>query len=431
MKPLLEGLLSPFEPEAFDAEAAEHLLTRVEFGATPERIAEAHRLGLEETVAQLLEAATAPFDDSAQTDLISLGRLDLAQAWWLERLAGEGGCSALRERLALIWHGLFATSQAKVQDFALMLRQNSTQRELALAPFPQLLRAMLVDPAMLVWLDGDQNRVGQPNENLARELFELFALGIGNYTERDVLEAARALSGWTVSGRAARHRQRWFDDQPKTIFDETRNFDVDSLVDATTSQTACARFIAGRLAREFVHPAPDPNRVEALADLLRATQWDLERCLGQLLRSEWFFSPSNRRARIASPVEWSSRARRQLGGGPAPLARAEATSRMGQDLLQPPSVKGWDGHRAWIGAASWIERERAALRWARDPATSLVFADVGRADLPDAVFARLLPARPRPDWAAPLQRDLESMSREEALRTLVAATLCSPEYQLI
>ncbi len=431
MSARLDELLSPLASDAFDASAAEHLLTRVEFGATPERVAEACEAGLKPTVAGLLEGAAAPFDDSAQTDLIALGRLDLAQAWWLGRLAGEGGCSVLRERLTLIWHGLFATSQAKVQDLALMLRQNSTQRELALAPFPQLVRAMLVDPSMLVWLDGDQNRVGRPNENLARELFELFALGIGNYTERDVLEAARALSGWTVSGRAARCRERWFDGAPKTIFDETRNFDVDALVDATTSQPACARFVAGRLAREFVHPNPETDRVEALADLLRATEWDLGRCLSQLLRSEWFFAESNLRARIASPVEWSSRARRQLGGGPARLARAQAASRMGQDLFQPPSVKGWDGHRAWIGAATWIERERAALRWARDPSTPAAFADVERADLPAAVFARLLPERPRPEWAAALERDLDALSRDEALRTLVAATLCSPEYQLV
>ena len=188
------GLLEPWQPQAgeWDRSAVLHLFRRAGFGARPEELELALAEGLEPTLARLLADRAAPELRASIQPLLATGELELLQAWWMALIL-EGG-APLRERMALVWHGHFASSNDKVGDVRLMFAQNELFRTHGLGDFRALLRAVARDPAMLRWLDGDSNRRGHPNENFAREAMELFTLGIGNYGERDVQEAARAFS---------------------------------------------------------------------------------------------------------------------------------------------------------------------------------------------------------------------------------------------
>ena len=348
----------------FDLAAAAHLFRRAGFGAGRRDLERAVERGLEATLAQLF-STEEPADPmgSGLERLLALESVEPIQAHWMARLLENQ--APLSERVTLMWHNHFATSFDKVKDARLMVQQIELLREFGLGDFRVLLHEVARDPAMLLWLDGDQNRRGQANENFAREVMELFALGIGNYTEEDITEAARALTGWGVDRRRFIDRQQYHDPGTKRIFGRSGTFGGRDVIDLVLSQPACPQHIARRLLDEFVTPGQPHDAVEFWAQVLLEEDWDIGRTLRRLLGSERFFAPRFRRSRIAGPVEFTVGVSLALGAYPAPAELARAATDMGQALLRPPSVKGWDGGRTWIHAGSWLARHRFAFRLVR------------------------------------------------------------------
>ncbi len=342
----------------WDRAAATHLTRRAGFGGGP---GEAATLANEPAHDALDDWLSRDAYDERVTKgvhaLLPGGDTQRVAAWWMSLILSGG--APLRERATLMWHDHFATSDAKVDDVRMMYRQNELFREHGLGDFRVLLHSVAKDPAMLVWLDGGANRRGQPNENFAREVMELFALGIGNYTERDVQEAARGLTGWGTEGRAFRMRAEDHDDGEKELFGERGNLTGDDVIDRVLAQPACARHVARRLLEEFVTSSPEPAWVDDVARALITNEWHIGRTIERIVRSELFFSPAARRSRIAAPVELVAMTARGLSARIAPREATEAAARMGQALLRPPTVKGWDGMRAWINAGTWVARHNA------------------------------------------------------------------------
>ncbi|MFN0055162.1 MAG: DUF1800 family protein [Planctomycetales bacterium] len=356
-------LLAPWEPDdthPFDSDAAAHLLRRAGFGASPGEIAAAVDRGLMDTLDELF--AEAPDEDQAfqaTFDAIN-GKLlngadpTLAQGWWIYRMVNTR--VPLREKLTLFWHGHFATSFNKVADSQLMMRQIDTLREHAWGSFRDLVLAMARDPAMLVWLDGESNTKAHPNENFARELMELFTCGIGTYTEQDVLESARAFTGWHRNGVQFVFNPEEHDAGPKRILGRRGRFDGSDVIDLLLAQPATSRFIARKLLRFFAAPDPSDQVVAEAAELFDRTQLNVKLFLKELFQSQYFFSEECRRARISSPAEFVVGLVRTLGVRQAAFDLAPQLTQMGQALLMPPSVKGWDGEEQWINSTSLAAR---------------------------------------------------------------------------
>jgi uncharacterized protein (DUF1800 family) len=402
--------------------------------------------GFETTAAQLAE--TASFDTLR------------TKAWWVYRMFF--GPDPLGARLTLLWHNHFATSNAKVNDPGAMRRQNQLFRELARAPFGKLLGAVLRDPALLYWLDAQTNRQGHPNENLSRELMELFTLGIGNYTEADVKEAARALTGWAVADKppdpalirpsvgdgkfhedAAQH-----DGGEKTILGRKGRWKGADLAGMLLEHPATARRMAVRLCELFLgEAAVDVAGIEALASGLREHDLDIGWAVETVLRSRAFFAEANLGNRVLGPVEFvvgSARALEQFDPHPSTLLLADWCARLGQDLFEPPNVGGWSGGRAWISARAMIGRANYAaalvsggLSRGAEPFDALGLARRhGRANDLETILAwygeLLLGAPPAKPWRDRLLAALGSkaMAEPDTTRRALALLLASPEAQL-
>jgi uncharacterized protein (DUF1800 family) len=351
-------LLEAWRPEhdgPWDRSAALHLLSRAGLGPTQAEVERALREGPQATLAALLTGAPHERElFQGAEHVLSAGGIEPLAAWWMALMLG--GADPLGERLTLMWHGHFATSNDKVGDPRLMWRQNLLLRERARGDFRELLRAMARDVAMLIWLDGDDNKAGHPNENFARELLELFALGLGHYGEHDVLELARALTGWGTRGRRFEARPEHHDRGVKSFLGRTGIFDVEAALEIVLGHPACPEHVAGRLLREFVGAPADENVRRELARALVGSGWRIDAALRLLLSSKLFYSAAARRSRIAGPVELVVRAVRLLGAQVAPDRAAKAAARMGQALFRPPTVKGWDGGRQWIDPGTYLAR---------------------------------------------------------------------------
>lgn len=284
------------------------------------------------------------------------------QAAWILRMCNSA--HPLRERMTLIWHDHFATNFLKVRSVELMHAQNQTLRRHALGRFGDLLRAMLEDRALLVWLDAPANSKANPNENLARELLELFTLGVGNYTESDVRETARALTGWSVIEHRFRENRDDHDDGEKTILGQTARYRAPDVADLLLQQRATAHRLAWRLFDAFLgeNVATEAEH-DALARRLFESGLDLHDAVSTLLRSELFFCAENLDSRIASPVDYVVAIARGLElmlGRASSLALADWSSRLGQKLFLPPNVGGWKSGRAWIDTQAAIQRRNFA-----------------------------------------------------------------------
>jgi hypothetical protein len=360
---------APDDRDPFDARQAGHLLRRAAFGASPERIAAAVRAGPEPTIKLLLlgtpghEKDAGLFDDVGSR-FAELGNADKLRGWWLSLMLTAG--HPLREKLSLFWHDHFATSITKVRSAKLMFRQNRLLRKHALGRFGPFLRDMGRDVAMLLWLDSNQNVKARPNENYAREVMELFSLGVGNYTEKDIQEAARAFTGYhTDDEQEAFHfNADEHDAGSKAVLGKTGKFDGDAIVPVLLAQPACARFLARKLYREFVsEEAPPPALLEPLAKRLRDTEYDLSAAVGTILRSRLFFSPHAFLKRVKSPVEYVLGAVQAAWPGPvAPSSLVNPLKRMGMELFAPPNVKGWPGGRDWLNTSTILARNNFADR---------------------------------------------------------------------
>jgi len=251
-----------------------------------------------------------------------------------------------------------------VNDAGLMRWQNDTLRKHAQGKFGDLLNAAVREPALLVFLDAPANRKGHPNENLGRELMELFTLGVGHYSETDVKEAARCLTGWTVNDSAFVEDSSKHDPGEKTVLGKTGNWSGSDLVKLLLDHPATAERVAFKLCRQFFgEKVVLPEAVKELAAGLREHELDIGWAVGIILKSTLFFADSNIRTRVLSPVEYVVGTARALGmfdPAPSTLAMADWSARMGQDLFDPPNVGGWPGGRAWVHTRALIARANFA-----------------------------------------------------------------------
>jgi hypothetical protein len=462
---------APWEPTANDPwnrKWAGHLFRRAAFGPSWPELEAALQDGPGASVDRLLEGGEGQDDfdrvmDTLAPDLSQLqGQLvpgandDLLQAWWLHRMIQT--THPLREKLVLFWHNHFATSLAKVRQPHLMVQQNILIRKHALGKFGPFLLEMSRDPAMLIWLDSNSNARGRPNENYARELMELFSLGVGHYTEADVREAARAFTGWHTDGRKFTFNRIQHDGGRKTVLGQSGTLDGGDVVRIILEEPAAAKFLVRKIYRAFVsegEPPPD-NLIEPLADRYRSSGYDTADLIRTVLRSRLFFSCHAFRQRVKSPVEYVVGLLRSLEarpvepqnmGGPQVPTLARLMDGLGQTLFAPPNVKGWNGGEAWLNSATLLARHNLAWKIVQGPQgplgvkvnpSALVRKYAAGRD-PEGQVDFLLDALLQPgadEIDARRKRKLvEFLSPggsvlDDRLRETVHATLLMPEYQL-
>ena len=392
--------LTPVSVQEWNADKARHLLERAGFGATPQEVAQFARMTPQQAVQTLVRYQRTPdkfvpFEDSgshddglepfassrpAATDLAkasgeSLGvkvkpagnrrvqqvadrylywlrasRLETHRLgyWWANRMLNTP--RPLQEKLTLFWHGHFATSEEKVRDYRKLQIQNETLRQNANGKFRDLLLAVAKDPAMLAFLDADVNVKGAPNENFAREIMELFTLGVGHYSETDIKEAARAFTGWNYDRLKFVVNPAQHDDNLKTVLGQTGRFDGEQVIDILLAQPATADFIAAKLYRHFVREDLSPQLQKQLGQVLRDSRYDIAEFLETVFLSNDFYSPASTATRIKPPVELliSTYKKMELKSVPGIPDFNEQTEMLGQKLFYPPNVAGWAHGRSWI-----------------------------------------------------------------------------------
>lgn len=395
-------------PQADDSwtlfEAA-HLLNRAGFGASPGEIKAFHALGRVRAVDSLL-APTEPLDaiprpawaspEQALADMrgrikqrqkirqkmqgLSPEEADKlrretfkemqkdnrrhaleAQGWWFRRILKTK--APLREKMTLFWHDHFATSIQKVKQPVLMVNQNELFRRHAFGNFKQLTQSILRDPAMTIYLDTRSSRKGKPNENFAREVMELFTLGEGNYTEQDIHEAARALTGYQIDRRdgTVTHNRRQWDETPKTVFGKTGAFTGADVINLIFGKPEAARFMAKKLWEFFVYDNPSDAAIDALAATFRKADYQIAPLLREILLSREFYSESSIRSQIKSPVQFITSLLKQLEITSPPTGfPIVAQQQLGQILFMPPNVAGWDWGQAWINTNTLFARYNLA-----------------------------------------------------------------------
>jgi uncharacterized protein (DUF1800 family) len=383
-------MLTPLNARQWDLQKAAHLLNRAGFGGTPDEIKAFCELGLDRAVETVLDSP----DDSTQfpkpawaqpQNLLEMHQemmtltpdekkqlqqqiqkqyrqddLDLIN-WWLGRMRYT--VNPYREKMTLFWHGHFATSVAKVRDSYLMWQQNELLREHAFGNFGLMVKAISRDPAMLIWLDTRESKKDHPNENFAREVMELFTLGIGNYTENDVQQGARAFTGYRIDPRDETFRYAPFqhDDGVKQFLGQSGPFNGDDVLDIILRQPACARFIANKLWTFYAYEEPRPALVDVLASNFRQSNYEIRPLMRSMFRSAEFYSPDAVRTQIKSPVQWVVQTSKVLE---TPMARPQVTvnalRQLGQIPFAPPNVKGWDGGRSWITTSTLLYRYNMA-----------------------------------------------------------------------
>ncbi|WP_374356754.1 DUF1800 family protein [Chitinimonas sp.] len=360
---------------------ARHLLARTGFGVRSEELAQFGRMSRSQAVEQLLagvqtQAGTpppawvndAPFpkrevanDEAAkQAYREQIREQGIAlREWWYQELLETP--SPLTEKMTLFWHNHFVSAQQKVKSPQLMYRQNVLLRREGLGNFGRLLHEVARDPAMLEYLDGVKNRRGEPNENFAREVMELFTLGEGHYSEQDIREAARALTGMSLDRDSGDYRFRpaLHDFGEKTVFGQRGNFDPDQFLDLLLARPELGEFISAKLWREFVSPEPDPSEIRRLGKLFRDAHYEIKPLMRALLMSDGFWAPNNRGVLVKSPVELAIGSYRSFGLKPPSWKPILGVSRnLGQDLFNPPNVKGWPGYTDWINSQTLLTRKQ-------------------------------------------------------------------------
>ena len=427
-----------------------HLYRRAGFGARPDELDAAVAAGYEATVDRLLDltspdtaadavappsftppptitpgmsdadrrAAQQAFQQSSRQET---NRLSL---WWLDRMVASQ--YPLREKLALQWHSHFATSVQKVKEPQLMYQQNQVFRTMGAGNFEALALAVVKGPAMMVYLDANDNKKASPNENLSREFLELFSVGIGNYTEDDIKNGARALTGLQVNrqtGAVAVNRAQ-HDDGTKTYLGTTGNLGPDELVHTACSSPACAPYVTSKLWSHFARPGGPTDPV--VADLAKGFARDLD--VANLLRAIFlhpeFSSPASRTGLVKQPIEYVAGTLRALGVKPGTnnqvLAQLDA---LGQDPFQPPDVGGWPQNTYWLNTSFSLSRLRFASAVAQRVNVPAI-AGAAAKDRPDAA-ARLLSV----DGWGPTTADALAKTANDP-KTLLTLALVAPEYVL-
>jgi len=384
---------------------AAHLLNRAGFGGCPNEIKTFHALGREKAVDSLFadpdESSVFPLPEWATVERAVAdmrGRVEQrretqkamrnlspeeaekvrregfkkmqeenrrhaleGQAGWFRRMM-KTRCP-LREKMTLFWHDHFATSVQKVKQPVLMVWQNELFRKHALGSFKSLTHEILMDPAMLLYLDTQGSRKGQPNENFAREVMELFTLGEGNYTEQDIREAARAFTGYQLNrmtGKVVHNRLQW-DETKKTVFAKTGPFTGADVIDLIFEKPEAARLMARKIWEFFVCENPTDAAVEKLAESFRKADYQMSPLLREIFLSKEFYSESAIRSQIKSPVQFLIEMFKQLEVTDPPTGfPITAQQQLGQVLFMPPNVAGWDWGKAWINTNTLLTRYNLA-----------------------------------------------------------------------
>ncbi len=340
----------------WDEDSARHILARTLFGYNKQDVEFALSITLDEFVDNhLLSDSPSPPQPGIwvndPTDENTTEHTRELIYWWYNLMVTQG--YSLRERMVLFWHNHFVSEVTKVYLPQRMYWQNKLFRDYSMGNVIDLTKAVTLDPAMLIYLDGIRNRKGAPNENYARELMELFTLGIGNYTEQDVQEGARALTGWRVDGLTPYFTVDRFDEGTKTFLGQTGNFNHNDVVDIIFTQPAAATFLCRELYNEFMHVAHDEDSIATMAQLLRDNNFNLKPVLSTLLKSVLFHTDEVRGAKIKSPVEMLIGVMRQFNvTTPDYVYLRQVAAQIKQELLSPPNVSGWDGDKVWINTTS-------------------------------------------------------------------------------
>ena len=285
--------------------------------------------------------------------------------WWMHKLLITQ--KPFEEKMVLFWHNHFTSSLKKVGQSALMYQQNQLFRKHALGNFSELLHAIVEDPAMIIYLDNRANKKSHPNENFARELLELFTMGEGNYNEEDIKALARALSGYSLDKDFNfRFKKKLHDNDKKVVFGQKGNFDAHDIINIILEQPATSRFIVKKLWLEFIGSIPDPGEVERLALLFSKNNYELKPLMQAILMSRSFMDPSNYGSMIKSPVELIVGTLRSFDYLDFDVSTGvQFCRRLGQDLFDPPNVKGWSGGKNWINANTLLTRKAFLNRLTR------------------------------------------------------------------
>lgn len=434
----------------------QHLYLRAGFGETPSRVNDAlaneipglvdelfKRSDLKDDLAALKNPVRGKEASNLKIALLLLRskkqvkELNLA---WMEKMVNSP--AQLREKMTLFWHNHFAT---KVPFAYLAQVQNNTLRHHALGSFRELLHAVAKDPAMLIFLNNQQNRERSPNENFARELMELFTLGEGHYTEQDIKEAARAFTGWQVNKTGKfEFNSRQHDFGSKTVFGQTGDWNGDDVIDIILNNPRTAKFITQKIYAYFVNDDVNAPRVEELGQLFFKSDYDISSLLAHIFTSDWFYEEENTGNKIASPVELLVRYRRLFS---LELTNDELWLKsqkiLGQVLFNPPNVAGWPGGQNWIDSSSlmfrlnlaplFFEYERVDP-WAGTKADWSgmygAFSTKSKEELVREVTQAFIQA----DTSSKddlLMRHITGQDPEAQVKSAVVRTMMLPEFQLI
>lgn len=474
--------LEPFAPTAdapWDRRRAAHLARRAGFGASGAELDHLVAVGPAGAVAHFVDAPTE--DEELDREVAALGsaldpgalgpgaygraNTDRLRRWWLYRMVRTA--APLREKLALFWHDHFAVQEGIVIRTQLLAAQNATLRRHGLGPFRDLLGRVARDPAMLVFLDNRLSTKESPNENWARELLELFTLGVDEYTQQDVRELARVFTGWTTPAADStefRFAPEHHDTGDKLVLGRAiegrRGPDGETEGDEALAHIletpAHARFLARKLIEWFGSHTPEPEVVERLAEVLRANGGSVAETLRVLFLSRWFYAPDQDHALYRNPVELVVSAARALDVQNPHLAHLEQhTAALGMELLEPPSVAGWEHGSTWVRTGSVAPRLNFALALAELPHAGRAITGRATIDLDrlaagseyrseallDLLSDRLLQQPLEPNQRAAVLDSLEPMDPDpgsldardrgrRTVRALVHLLLASPQFTL-
>lgn len=365
------------------ARSAEHLLRRMGFQYNRSEVQQAIGKTAAQVVAPMFSItpstlpaqpswATSPLVNAFQQNYDQVN--ELRTIWFAQMMSGK---NPLLEKMVFFWHNHFTTEETKVYYSQYiywqhdLFRRNPKQVSNIHQPIQDnnrnylgnikiLTKAIVRDMAMLVYLDGNQSVSGNPNENFAREILELFTLGIGNYTEQDIVEAARAFTGWRVEGLTSRFKSSNFDDTPKTFMGKTGNYSADEIVDIIFQQPECARFFAEKIYKFFVYEAPSDDIITQMANILVTYDYELETILYKLLTSAHFFDEQFYGAIIKSPLDIIIGTGRMFGLTKFKdnLIAVRGLAQLTLELFNPPDVAGWKGYHQWINTSTLPTRQK-------------------------------------------------------------------------
>lgn len=445
-----EWAWSPYEPSAdspWDLSRAAHLYRRAGWGATREELEQAVARHPREVVEELCSIPATRRDPAFEQESTDIARAMLATGdvknlapWWIHRIRFTP--SPLLEKMTLFWHGHFATSAIKVTDAELMFRQNELLRRHALGDFAELVQGISHDPAMLIYLDSARNRKAHPNENFARELMELFCLGVGHYSERDVQQLARCFTGSEVRRGQYYFNRFQHDRGEKQIFEHSGSWGSQEGVQVVLDHPRVPRFVVEKLFSFFLREdqTPPESLLTPLVKDFRRSDLQIQPLMRRMLSSQLFFASSTLGRKIRMPIELTVGWLRSLEGTANWNWLAPRLAELGQSLFFPPSVKGWDGGRAWINSGTVVGRTNTMIELLNDNTTRFAGGSL------DQYLQRWKMSDPREslDWfatqllATPLSesarirvsRHVEGAVGDAGWRLLLSSLASLPEAQL-